>query len=1056
MSDRVNREKLKLLGVKILLTLIAFHLSLITSQALTLPADDNPGRASALFMLKGTVIDGDTQQPIEFATVLLSESGLWAITDEKGQFSIKGVPRGKNTVTVQCLGYKKHTWPTVLERNVDDIVLKLNAENLKLDEVTVVARRKQDEATTSYTIDRTTLDQQQILNIADIATLLPGGKTVNPSLMNDTRMALRSGTQEKGNASFGTAIEVDGLRLDNNAQKGETTGASTRTLSSSNVESVEIVTGIPSVEYGDLSNGIVKVRTRRGKSPFIVEGSLNQHTRQIAVSKGFDISPNPVGRGARWGLVNVSLEHARSFSDAASPNTAYQRNILSLHYTNTFFRQTMPLTLNAGLTGNIGGYDSEADPDEELDDYTKVRDNALRSNIDLQWLLNKPWLTNLQFSASFSYQDRKQESYTHTSSASTQPYLHTMEEGYYMAEPFSPQSSPLNYPPSTLHLPPSTSSPEIILGPTGYWYVRSYADSKPLSWAAKLKADCNRRFGSVANRISVGAQYNASRNNGRGTYYEDIALAPSWREYRYDELPTMHNLGLYAEDKIIIPLPSVLSSKITNINPQSALEVTAGLRDDITMIGGSSYGTVSSLSPRINTRYILWRGQRKLWVTDLELHAGWGKSVKLPSFQVLYPSPSYSDLLAFSSTSTADNVSYYAYHTYPSQAQYNPSLQWQHTNQWDLGVEFNIKGTRVSLSAFHHKTYGSYMAEKTYTPFSYRYTAPSAAQQSGIPVADRAFTIDHETGTVSAYDKSQSSPLNPQTKELPYTDKHTYVVNQHYTNATPLSRYGLEWIVDFARIKALRTQLRLDGNYYYYKSTDDTFFADVPLGISNMTSSGQPFQYIGYYRGTSVTSAGSSASASVSNGSLSKQLNLNATITTHIPRIRLIVALRIETSLYSFRRSLSQNTDGSSRGFMLDGKEGYTGDPYDGETENKFVVVYPEYYSTWENPSELIPFTEAFFAAKDNDQKLYNDLAQLIVRSNYAYTMNPNRLSAYYSANLSVTKEIGDHISISFYANNFFNNMRQVHSSQTDLYTSLFGSSYIPTYYYGLSLRLKI
>ena len=70
--------------------------------------------------------------------------------------------------------------------------------------------------------------------------------------------------------------------------------------------------------------------------------------------------------------------------------------------------------------------------------------------------------------------------------------------------------------------------------------------------------------------------------------------------------------------------------------------------------------------------------------------------------------------------------------------------------------------------------------------------------------------------------------------------------------------------------------------------------------------------------------------------------------------------------------------------------------------------------------------------------------------------MNPNRLSAYYSANLSVTKEIGDHVSVSFYANNFWNTMRHVHSSQTDLETSLFGSSYVPSYYYGLSLRLKI
>ena len=203
--------------------------------------------------------------------------------------------------------------------------------------------------------------------------------------MSDNRLSLRSGTQEKGNASFGTAVEIDGVRLDNNAVMDETMGASTRTVSASNIESVEVVTGIPSVEYGDLSNGVVKVNTRKGKSPFIVEGKLNQHTRQIALNKGFDL-------GGSLGMLNVSLEHARSFSDAASPYTAYQRNILSLHYMNTFLRNTTPLTLNVGLTGNIGGYNSEADPDEELDDYSKVRDNVLRGNFSLQWLLNRKWL----------------------------------------------------------------------------------------------------------------------------------------------------------------------------------------------------------------------------------------------------------------------------------------------------------------------------------------------------------------------------------------------------------------------------------------------------------------------------------------------------------------------------------------------------------------------------------------------------------------------------------------------------------------------------------------
>lgn len=350
--------------------------------------------------LAGKVVDDASRQPIEFAAVLVKECGLWAYTDSDGRFTVKNVPVGKTVLSVQCLGYSTRTFPLDIKGDMTSLNIRMKAENLRLDEVTVTAKRKREEATTSYTIDRAALDQQQLLNIGDIATLLPGGKTVNATLMDDSRMALRSGSQEKGLASFGTAVEVDGVRLDNNAEAGETMAASTRSLSTSNVESVEIVTGIPSVEYGDLSNGIVKVNTRRGKSPFIIEGKINQHTRQIALNKGFDL-------GHRWGVLNASIEHARSFSDAASPHTAYQRNVLSLHYMNVFMKNSMPLTLNAGLTGNIGGYNSEADPDEELDDYSKARDNLLRGNIELSWLVNKPWLTNLSLKGAFSFADRR-------------------------------------------------------------------------------------------------------------------------------------------------------------------------------------------------------------------------------------------------------------------------------------------------------------------------------------------------------------------------------------------------------------------------------------------------------------------------------------------------------------------------------------------------------------------------------------------------------------------------------------------------------------------------
>jgi hypothetical protein len=262
-------------------------------------------------------------------------------------------------------------------------------------------------------------------------------------------------------------------------------------------------------------------------------------------------------------------------------------------------------------------------------------------------------------------------------------------------------------------------------------------------------------------------------------------------------------------------------------------------------------------------------------------------------------------------------------------------------------------------------------------------------------------------------------------------------------------------MIDFARIKPLDTSIRLDGNYYHYRGTDDMLFADIPLGVGSTMTGNLPYAYVGWYRGAAITSAGSTARASVSNGILQRQVNLNLTLTTHIPKIRMIVALRLETSLYNYRRSLSR-LDGTTRGYALQQSGDLTGEPYDGTGENQHIAVWPEYYTTWDAPGEMIPFAERFLWARDHDTALYSDLSKLVVRTNYAYTMNPNRLSAYYSANLSVTKEIGDHVSVSFYANNFFRNMKTVHASQTDLETSLFGSSLIPSFYYGLSLRLKI
>lgn len=964
--------------------------------------------------LSGKIIDKKDGSPVAFASVVVKGNNLWTTSGNDGSFTLSNIPCGKLQIEVQCLGYVSKTLNLNILPTVRPITIRMDADNLTLEQVEVVARRDAERAnTTSYLIDRNAIDHRQTLNLTDISALLPGGKTVNSTLIDDDRLALRSDGAEKGNASFGTAIEVDGVRLDNNAMMDETAGASTRNLSSSDIESVEVVTGIPSVEYGDLSNGVVKINVRKGKSPLIIESSVNPHSKSLSVSKGVQVG---------GGVLNVSAGHAKSLSNLVSPHTAYKRNTVSLRYSNTFFRKQNPLTFEAGLSGNIGGYNSSADPDGMLDSYERVRDNAIRANVSLRWLAARRWLTNLSFTGSFSFQDKLTENYDNASSASTQPYIHSMEEGYFIAEDYD-----------------SNPKANIILGPTGYWYVRSYNDQKPISINLKLKGELNKQIGKVHSQLSLGAQLSSSGNNGRGLYYENPRLAPTWREYRYDELPWMNNVALFAEEKMEAPLWEGASAKLT-----------AGLRDDITLIGGSEYGNVSSLSPRANLSLSFWKGRKNSLIEALGARAGWGRSFKLPSFQVLYPAPNYSDILAFTPGSTADNKAYYAYHTYPSQAIRNPDLKWQYTDQIDLGLEMTLKGgTKISVSGFYNQTYRPYVSVYKYTPYTYRYTGQSEIEGCGIASADRRYEIDRTTGQVTIFDKTGvHDPVL-----LTGTTRNSYVSNRSFINGSKVKRYGIEWIIDFARIKPLRTQIRVDGKYYAYTGVDQTLFA---YNYGGSVSNGGAYPLMAYYKGGSSTSAGTVATAGTFNGTESRQMNLNATVTTHIPKIRLIVSMRVESTLYWYKRSLNRLSGDEVRAYAIANREDSFGVPYKESMRNTFVAIYPAYYSTWDNPDELIPFAEKFAWARDNDPELFNNLSRMIVRTNYAYMLNPNTISAWFSANLSVTKEIGDHVSVSFYANNFFNNMARVKSSQTSLRSSLYGSSYIPKFYYGLSLKIKL
>ena len=168
----------------------------------------------------------------------------------------------------------------------------------------------------------------------------------------------------------------------------------------------------------------------------------------------------------------------------------------------------------------------------------------------------------------------------------------------------------------------------------------------------------------------------------------------------------------------------------------------------------------------------------------------------------------------------------------------------------------------------------------------------------------------------------------------------------------------------------------------------------------------------------------------------------------------MILSAKLEASLVRYSRALSETLQGEELARVISntadvlsttGESIYSGD--------HFVVLYPQYYSTADDPT-LRDYLKDLVAARDaHNEKLFTDLSALSYKTSYLYTFVEDRISPYFSANFSVTKEFGDFASISFYANNFFNNRAQVWSSKTRTYTS--ASNYIPRFYYGLTLRLK-
>ena len=916
--------------------------------------------APASYTVSGRVLDAAGDIPLPGAAVSL-DGGLWAVTDAEGHFSIKGVQSGKYTLTASCLGYVDTPMEVEVKADVTGIVIRMQEHSLALKEVVVTAQSPKDGVGTSHTLGRDALNHLQLSSMTDMAALLPGGKTSNPDLTSGSAFSLRSGGSSAANAAFGTALEVDGVRLGNNAGFGAMSGVDTRSISVDNVESVEVITGVPSAEYGDLNSGMVRIHTRKGRTPLNVSFTVNPRTWQTSVSKGVDLQE---GRG----VLNLGAEWARATKKLVSPYESYTRRGISLAYSNTFAKV---LRFEAGVSGNIGGMDSEDDPDAFSGEFTKVRDNTFRANTSLTWLINRPWATNLALDASVNFADNLSHDRRFNTFGSNQPAVHAESEGYWLADRL-----PLTY------------------------YSDQIVDSKELDFSASLKYTLNRRWNEWRSNTKAGVQWKANGNVGAGEYFEDPALAANgYRPRPYTDYPFMHNVSLYAEEDFTMPLGG------------TRLQLVAGLRLENVFVAGTEYEDMNTLSPRVNAKWSL--------SDKFSIRGGWGITEKLPSFYILYPKQEYRDIMTFGFSHGTSSS--YVYYTQPYTMVFNPLLRWQRGRNAEVSIDAELLRTKVSLVGFYNRTSFPYKYSNLYEPFSYNILQ----RPDGLVLSDDPdIRVDSRTGAVDIREGEAWIPM-----DVKVTDR-SFARSVRQDNGADMDRAGLELTVDFPQIEPIFTQFRLDASYVWTHTVDESLSYYYVNGWSHPSLPDRSYPYVGIYA--------NGGGSSVVNGRETQNLDANLTAITHIPQARLIITCRLEASLLTRSRNLSVY-NGSDYAFTVsaEGKAPTGGNIHDGDS---YTAVWPVAYMDLDGT--LRPFTEAEAA----DPAFSN----LILKSSNMRTFAEDGYGPYMSANLSITKEIGDHASLSFFANNFTNSRPYVVSKATGV-----GAIFTPAFYYGLTCRLK-
>lgn len=468
--------------------------------------------------MSGKVFDSE-KKPLYYATVNLVGTHIYDLTEEDGSFLLEDIIPGEYTLHIQILGYQKQEIEIEINQSIQNYKVYLEKSSLALSEVKITAKVSQSkEGSTTYKIDEDAIKQVQPISVSDILQLLPGSQVEAPELNSVAQADLRNAGSYSDLNAFGTAVIVDGNQMSNdgNMQTDGTNvtankGIDLRQISASNIESVEVVSGVPSAKYGNITSGAILIKKKAGYTPYNVSFNSNPNSYQVGINKGYSLNNGD--------FLNANLDYTYSNSNPTSRKTYYQRINAGLRWSKLLSKK-YDWYNNVSFNYAFGFDGQRKDPDEKV--VTAEFENR-NHNISLTANGSLKVLGTTTYSISGNYTN--QYSFKNLTQAGPIPIIEALEEGTYVT----------NFSPIT-------------------FYQKTKFYGKPVNINATLETNQSFLALGMKHNTSSGFNFSFDKNYGEGRVMDEennAATAMSGaRDMNFYNVPSSEIYSLFVQDNM--------------------------------------------------------------------------------------------------------------------------------------------------------------------------------------------------------------------------------------------------------------------------------------------------------------------------------------------------------------------------------------------------------------------------------------------------------------------------------------------------------------------------